>query len=189
MQSACGTRRNHNEPVRRQGIATLLMRQVGKLNFNGPGNDARHGVITLTLEWQIFGASTREDGAASPLAQGVTGEKYTGFVANPSKTRTDAHAPARASVWLLPCRLWRQLEAGAGGGTMRSELVMGASKHIPNRYLLTHLAAKAIRAFHRPNSRIADTANDVLQRFSTKNPIALRPISFPLSRPELRRAS
>lgn len=72
---------------------------------------------------------------------------------------------------------------------MRSELVMGASKHITNRYLLTHLAAKAIRAFHRPNSRIADTANDVLQRFSIKNPSAPRPISFPFSRPELRRAS
>jgi len=72
---------------------------------------------------------------------------------------------------------------------MRSELVTGALQHVPNRYLLTHVAAKAIRAFHRPNTRIADTANDVLRRFSTKNPIALRPKPSLLSKPELRRAS
>ena len=52
---------------------------------------------------------------------------------------------------------------------MRSELVEGALKHVPNRYMLARLTAKAIRAFHRPNTRIADTANDVLRQFSTKN--------------------
>lgn len=72
---------------------------------------------------------------------------------------------------------------------MRSELVTGALQHVPNRFLLTRVAAKAIRAFHRPNSRIADTTNDVLRRFSTRNPIALRPTSSSLTRPELRRAS
>jgi hypothetical protein len=55
-------------------------------------------------------------------------------------------------------------------GTMRSELVFGATQHVANRYLLVRLAAKAVRAFHRPNTRIAETANDVLVRFGTKDP-------------------
>ena len=55
---------------------------------------------------------------------------------------------------------------------MCSELVTGALKHIPNRYLLTRLAATAIRAFHRPDTRIAETANQVLFRFSLKDPMA-----------------
>lgn len=75
------------------------------------------------------------------------------------------------------------------GGTMRSELVMGALEEIPNRYLLTHLAAKAIRGFHRPNTRVADTANEVLRRLGVRNPITLRPKSLSLGKPELRRAS
>lgn len=72
---------------------------------------------------------------------------------------------------------------------MRSEQVTGALKLVPNRYLLTRVAAKAIRAFHRPNTRIADTTNDVLRRFSTKNLIVLSPMSSLSSGPELRRAS
>jgi hypothetical protein len=72
---------------------------------------------------------------------------------------------------------------------MRSELVTGALEVVPNRYLLARLAATAIRAFHRPNTRVADTANDVLRRFSTTSPIALTPRSSALSRPQLRRAS
>lgn len=55
---------------------------------------------------------------------------------------------------------------------MRSELVLAAMKYVPNRYQLTHLSAKAIREFHRPNTRIADTANEVLTRFSISNPMA-----------------
>ena len=53
---------------------------------------------------------------------------------------------------------------------MRSELVFGATHYVANRYLLVRVAAKAVRAFHRPNTRIAETANDVLQRFSSENP-------------------
>ncbi len=87
------------------------------------------------------------------------------------------------------CRALQSGSQGPEGGTMRSELVTGALQHVPNRFLLTRVAAKAIRAFHRPNSRIADTTNDVLRRFSTRNPIALRPTSSSLTRPELRRAS
>ena len=48
---------------------------------------------------------------------------------------------------------------------MRSELVFEAMQHENNRYLLARLAAKAVRAFHRPNTRIEETTNDVLQRF------------------------
>jgi len=55
---------------------------------------------------------------------------------------------------------------------MRSELVFGAMAHISNRYLLSRFAAKAIRQFHRPNTRIEDTMNDVLARFSSSDPIA-----------------
>lgn len=55
---------------------------------------------------------------------------------------------------------------------MRSDLVFGALKHAPNRFLLTKLAAKAIRELHRPNTRISETANDVLERFSHTQPMA-----------------
>jgi hypothetical protein len=56
--------------------------------------------------------------------------------------------------------------------TMRSELVFGAMAHIPNRFLLTKLASKATRKFHKPNTRIQDTTNDVFVRFSRANPTA-----------------
>ena len=54
---------------------------------------------------------------------------------------------------------------------MRSELVFGASEFVTNRYLLVKLAAKAIRAFHRPNTRVAETTNEVLRRFGFANPL------------------
>lgn len=56
--------------------------------------------------------------------------------------------------------------------TMRSELVFGAMEHVSSRFLLVKLAAKATRKFHRPNTRIEETMNDVLMRFSEANPIA-----------------
>jgi hypothetical protein len=55
---------------------------------------------------------------------------------------------------------------------MRSELVFGAMAHISNRYLLTMLDARATRKFHRPNTRIQDTTNDVFERFTRANPKA-----------------
>jgi hypothetical protein len=55
---------------------------------------------------------------------------------------------------------------------MRSDLVFGAMTHLPNRYLLCQVASKASRKLHRPGSRMQDTANDVLARFSLENPIA-----------------
>lgn len=55
---------------------------------------------------------------------------------------------------------------------MRSELVFGAMTHVSNRFLLTKLAARAIRKLHRPNTRIQETMNDVLVRFRHADPIA-----------------
>ena len=55
---------------------------------------------------------------------------------------------------------------------MRSELVFGAMTHVPNRFLLTKLAARATRKLHRPNTRIQETVNDVLGRFSHADPRA-----------------
>lgn len=55
---------------------------------------------------------------------------------------------------------------------MRSELVFGAMTFISNRYLLTGLAARATRKFHKPSTRIQDTTNDVFERFTRANPIA-----------------
>jgi len=54
---------------------------------------------------------------------------------------------------------------------MRSELIFNAMTHVSNRYLLIKLAAKATRKFHRPNTRIQDTTNDVLEFFSRSNPV------------------
>lgn len=55
---------------------------------------------------------------------------------------------------------------------MRSELVFGAMTHVSNRFLLTKLAARAIRKLHRPNTRIQETMNDVLVRFRHADPVA-----------------
>jgi hypothetical protein len=70
---------------------------------------------------------------------------------------------------------------------MRSELVFGAMAHIPNRFLLTKLASKATRKFHRPNTRIQDTTNEVFVRFSRSSPIPIaryvpQPAAIPLAR-------
>jgi hypothetical protein len=55
---------------------------------------------------------------------------------------------------------------------MRSQLVFGAKTYISNRYLLTMLTARATRKFHRPNTRIQDTTNNVFERFTRANLIA-----------------
>ena len=55
---------------------------------------------------------------------------------------------------------------------MRSDLVFGAMAHVPNRFLLTKVAAQAVRRLHKPNTRIQETANDVFVRFRRANPIA-----------------
>lgn len=53
---------------------------------------------------------------------------------------------------------------------MRSDLVFGALSHVTNRYQLCQLASKATRKLHKPNSRLQDTTNEVLERFHTKSP-------------------
>jgi hypothetical protein len=55
---------------------------------------------------------------------------------------------------------------------MRSKLVFNAMTHVSNRYLLARLAARATRRFHKPNTRIQDTTNDVFDRFTRANPVA-----------------
>jgi hypothetical protein len=54
---------------------------------------------------------------------------------------------------------------------MRSDLVFGVMTNIPNRFLLSQLASKATRKLHRSGTRMQDTTNDVLVRFSRANPI------------------
>jgi hypothetical protein len=50
---------------------------------------------------------------------------------------------------------------------MRSDLVFGAVKTVQNRYMLCQVASKATRKFHRPNTRIQETTNEVLERVSS----------------------
>ena len=72
---------------------------------------------------------------------------------------------------------------------MRSDLVFGAMANVSNRFLLTKLAAKATRRFHRPHGRIQETTNTVLVRFCAMNPMLRTvPIEIP-TKARLRRAS
>ena len=48
---------------------------------------------------------------------------------------------------------------------MRSDLVYPAVRNVPNRYLLCQVASKATRKFHRPNTRVQDTMNQILAKF------------------------
>jgi hypothetical protein len=52
-----------------------------------------------------------------------------------------------------------------GTKVMRSDLIYEALKTVRNRYLLCQVASKATRKFHRPNTRIQETMNEVLTRF------------------------
>jgi hypothetical protein len=62
---------------------------------------------------------------------------------------------------------------------MRSELVFEAVTTLRNRYMLCQLASKATRKFqfHRPNTRIQDTTNEVLTRIadSDRQEVILEP--------------
>jgi hypothetical protein len=55
--------------------------------------------------------------------------------------------------------------------TMRSDLIFGALTHVQNRYELCQLAAKATRKLHKPNTRLQDTTNEVLDRFKDTVPM------------------
>lgn len=54
---------------------------------------------------------------------------------------------------------------------MRSDLIFGALTHVNNRYQLCQLASKATRKLHKPNTRLQDTTNDVLERFKDTVPM------------------
>ena len=49
---------------------------------------------------------------------------------------------------------------------MRSELIHGALRPVGNRYTLCQLVSQATRKFHKPNTRIQETMNEVFNRFS-----------------------
>ena len=47
---------------------------------------------------------------------------------------------------------------------MRSNLIYESLKPVRNRYMLCQLVSKATRLFHKPNTRIQETMNEVLVR-------------------------
>src|SRR5438105_5650225 len=49
---------------------------------------------------------------------------------------------------------------------MRSDRVFDALQTLRNRYMLCQLASKATRKFHKPNTRIQETMNEVLDRIA-----------------------
>jgi len=55
---------------------------------------------------------------------------------------------------------------------MRSKLIHEALRSVQNRYMLCQLASKATRKFHRPNTRIQETMNDVMDRFGRTRDVA-----------------
>lgn len=51
----------------------------------------------------------------------------------------------------------------------RSDRVFDALHTLRNRYMLCQLASKATRKFHKPNTRIQETMNEVLERIASSN--------------------
>lgn len=60
---------------------------------------------------------------------------------------------------------------------MRSDLIFGALTHVTNRYELCQLASKATRKLHKPNTRLQDTTNEVLDRFKDTVPMGTAPVA------------
>jgi hypothetical protein len=56
---------------------------------------------------------------------------------------------------------------------MRSDRVFDALHTMRNRYMLCQLASKATRKFHKPNTRIQETMNEVLDRIADSERTAL----------------
>ena len=67
---------------------------------------------------------------------------------------------------------------------MRSDLIFGALTHVTNRYELCQLASKATRKLHKPNTRLQDTTNEVLDKFKDSLP-ANEPSEMMVERIEL----
>jgi hypothetical protein len=51
----------------------------------------------------------------------------------------------------------------------RSDRVFDALHTLRNRYMLCQLASKATRKFHKPNTRIQETMNEVLERIASSD--------------------
>lgn len=49
---------------------------------------------------------------------------------------------------------------------MRSDKVFEALHTVQNRYMLCQLASKATRKFHRPNTRIQETTNEIFLKIA-----------------------
>lgn len=72
---------------------------------------------------------------------------------------------------------------------MRSNLIFGAIAPVQNRYMLCQLVSKATRKFHRPATRVQDTMNDVLRRFSaTEDAERVMAIAAPVAAAERKAA-
>lgn len=72
---------------------------------------------------------------------------------------------------------------------MRSQLIFGALTHVKNRYELCQLASKAARKLHKPNTRLQDTTNEVLNRFHNANPMGEHAVPKEPVRNQERRAA
>jgi hypothetical protein len=73
---------------------------------------------------------------------------------------------------------------------MRSDLIYDALDTVRNRYLLCQLISKATRKFHKPNTRVQETMNDVLVRVGNADEAdAVIELSIPqLAQPQRRAA-
>jgi len=72
---------------------------------------------------------------------------------------------------------------------MRSDLVYSALKTVANRYQLCQAASKATRQFHRPNTRIQETTNEVLTRIAAADRrTVLTERNFAVAEPQRRAA-
>jgi hypothetical protein len=68
-----------------------------------------------------------------------------------------------AGMWV--CSIHRE-------ASMRSDLIFGAMAHVSNRYLLSKLAATAVREMHKAGIRVEETIDHVFMHFTLANPMA-----------------
>ncbi|HKR94604.1 MAG TPA: DNA-directed RNA polymerase subunit omega [Candidatus Angelobacter sp.] len=72
---------------------------------------------------------------------------------------------------------------------MRSDLIYDALDTVRNRYLLCQLISKATRKFHRPNTRVQETMNEVLVRVGKAEPsTVIEMTASPVAEPQRRAA-
>ncbi len=72
---------------------------------------------------------------------------------------------------------------------MRSDLIYSALNTVQNRYTLCQVAAKATRKFHRPNTRIQETTNEVLRRIAdAERHMVMSERQFAVAEPQRRAA-